>query len=376
MTIRKLRKSWGFRIDIGRDPRTNKRIQKSFSGYRTKREAQDALAEIQVRISNKSFLLPDTRTFGQFFEHWLETYFKKQVSITTYEQRLYMINKHIIPYFEGFVLRDITTFHIDEFLHQKLEEGLSRRYVKMLQSLLYSAFETAFKWKLVQHNCVRDSRSIKIEMSEKEIWTKCEINTFLDVAKKKRRHLIYMLAIYTGMRIGEILGLTWDNVDLDNEIIKVKQSLAYTKQEGFLLKSTKTMRSNRNLPIPATLTRELLQLNRSQKSIKLSLGEHYNPFNLVFCSSTGTPLYVENVRRQFNRLIQQSEVKKITLHDLRHTHGSLLNELGESPKVIQERLGHSCAAFTLDTYIHTDTTAQVKAINRLEKELIKSDVTN
>jgi integrase len=202
------------------------------------------------------------------------------------------------------------------------------------------------------------------------VWGIEEIKTFLGVAKQYRLYIAFHLAITTGMRQGEILGMRWKDVDLEHGIAYVRQTLSHDGKE--FLVGGKTASSVRSIKLPE----ESIVLLRKHRAIiareKLQLGQEYVDYDLVICTSKGTAISPANLRRTYNRLIKQADVPAIRFHDLRHTHATLLLSQGVHAKVISERLGHNNIKTTLDIYSHVLPNMQDEAAKQINNLLSNS----
>ncbi|AUS09971.1 site-specific integrase [Laceyella sacchari] len=209
-----------------------------------------------------------------------------------------------------------------------------------------------FKWKMINTNPASLTSPPKIEYKEKGTWTIEEAYRFLKhTAEEPLLHIGYLLAIYTGMRLGEILGLRWKDCDFEKGQISIRQTLARTSK-GLVFQEPKTKSSRRVIAITDDIVAALKKHKALQNQNKLLLGAGYQDHDLVVCTSKGTPIIPSNFRRHYKRMIREADVPKIRFHDLRHTHATIMLQLGEHPKVVSERLGHSRTSVTLDVYSH------------------------
>jgi integrase len=201
-----------------------------------------------------------------------------------------------------------------------------------------------------------------------------EINRFLHFAKFDNPiyYMTLKIAIHTGMRRGEVLGLQWKHVDLKEQKISVTQSLVYD-EDGFRFSDLKTASSKRLISIDNDLTNELKKYKAQQNQFKLALGSEYHDRDLVCCREDGRPIYPRTLAIHFDSLIKKASVPKIRLHDLRHTHATILLKLGENPKVVSERLGHSTVTMTLDTYSHVTPDMQKRTADKFGEALSKTN---
>lgn len=173
------------------------------------------------------------------------------------------------------------------------------------------------------------------------------------------------------MRRGEILALKWDDIDFQNGKIHIRNSLAYVPDKGLLIKEPKTSKSKRQISISEHVLNEL-KIFREKQYFHLNKFGYRNESNLVVTSENGKPVNPRNLLRQFYNIIEEAKVPRISFHDLRHTHATIMMEQGENPKVVSERLGHSRVGITLDLYSHVSDDLQKEAAKKFEETILKS----
>jgi integrase len=369
--IKEKKKGFYFRIDVGKDPVTGKRKQASFGPFRTKTEAKKELLKIKNQVDDGSYFKESTEDFSMFMERWFNTSYKRTVEITTAKSREYVIRNHIMKYFQHKKINEITTFDIDSFYVDKLDSGYSGAYIRQMHNLLNQAFDQAVRWSLIKVNPVKNAKPPKVKSEEKITWTVDEVNRFLNLIKNSSMEIPYLLAIFTGMRRGEVLGLKWDDVDFENKKIRIKRSLCFVSGKGLIFKEPKTKKSKRQISISQHVVNVLKKHKQKQEFQKEKLGVQYQDNNLIVCTDDGKPLDPRNLLRQFYRLIEEANVPRISFHDLRHTHATILMQQGENPKVVSERLGHSRVGITLDLYSHVSDDLQEQAAEKFENALLK-----
>lgn len=369
MSIVKVGSVWAYRSDVGKHPDTGKRKQVYKSGFRTKKEAQQAEAEFITKVKNEGYFLPNNEKMESFLHKWLYTVYKSQVQLTTFERAQLVIKNHILPEFAEFEVSKIKTYDVQRFLTAKSNSGLSAASVKIIKNVLSKAFQTAIDWELIKVNPITRVKGPTIEKKEKEIWTSEEAKIFLESCDELRWSVAFTLALHTGMRRGEILALRWRNINLPNLTIKVTESLAYTKESGLIFTSPKTANSVREILISQALGELLKDLKEEQSDMKRRMGPSYCNNDLVICTADGKPINPRNLARTFKNLIQKAGVKEITLHGMRHTNATLLMKQGINPKIVSERLGHANVGITLDIYTHTDLEMQRESADMLGEVL-------
>ncbi|KGP73714.1 site-specific integrase [Pontibacillus yanchengensis] len=359
------------RYDIGIESNTGKRIQKSKGGFNTRREAERYLNENLYKLNDKQTNKVDDVYFEAYFEEWFETMYKKKVSTSTWEGRQYTMNLHILPKFRNHKLRSITSYELDTFYAQKVEEGLSPKTVKEIHCFIRMALAQAVKWGYMDRNPAEDATIPKQVNKEVIIWDYQTAMTFLKTARIEKKDAIYATALFTGMRRGELLGLKWSDVDLDKKKISINRSLSVTKSEGYILSRTKTVNSRRQISISPFVVEVLIRHKEYQEEQKAELREGYTDQDLVFPNLFGGFKNPDNLRREYNALIEKAKVPRINIHALRHTHATWLLKNGVNPKVVSERLGHHDVGITLRTYSHVSFDLQEEAAQKLEETVQK-----
>lgn len=352
-SIQKRGNTWTYIVDVGRDPQTGKRQQKTKGGFPRLKDAQLALRKLLNEIDENKYIAPSKENLADYLEYWFAHY-KKRIKITTVSSRKYLMDKHLIREnpFSNKELSKVTTSDIDSFYDLKLDEGYSASTIRKMHQLLNQAFSQAVKWKKVANNPVIDADPPPVKKEEMKVWSFNEIDLFLEHCKEERHHITFLLAIYTGMRRGEILGLKWSHIDFKNKTIQVERSLAHVAREGYVLSPPKSEKSYRYVPIPDMLLDELRSHKNRQEKWKERLGPSYLDQDLVICTETGTFQDPRNVLRVMAGIIKKAKVSSIRFHDIRHTHASILLSEGVDIVRVSARLGHSNPKITLETYAH------------------------
>ncbi|MFL0363158.1 tyrosine-type recombinase/integrase [Pseudobacillus sp. 179-B 2D1 NHS] len=348
-SVRKEGSKWYYVIEQGKDS-NGKRKQKKKRGFKTQKEAKAALTKALHELNTGTYIEPSSQKLGEYLIQWLD--FKKtSVAESTYKTYYYNLRTHILPELENITLANLKPMHIQQFYAKLLnEKHLNHNTVRKVHTMLVNALERAVKFDMVLKNAAKLVDPPKESKSEMEVWDVDEVLTFLETAKESHLYMVYLIAINTGMRQGEILGLSWEGVNLDDGVIYVKQTLS---NDGKTLKATtKTAAGMRTVAIPDELIAELKRHKLEQKKHRLRVGSLYTDMNLVNATEVGTPINPSNLRRNFKIFIKKAGVKNIRFHDLRHTHATLLLKQGVHPKIVSERLGHADTRMTLDRYSH------------------------
>jgi len=291
-------------------------------------------------------------TVGEYLTQWLDDSVKGTVRMSTYEVHRHMIQPHINPALGRLRLKDLTPVHVRSFYREKLESGLSSATVRKMHSILRKALKQAVLDGLIPRNVCEAVKPPKVEHKEISPLDREQVKALLEAASGDRLEALYVLAVHTGMREGELLGLRWEDADLGRGVLRLRRALVREGGRAVLgdLKTPKSRRSVR-------LTRAAGDALRSHLERQLEemerMGSLYQPGGLVFATESGTLTNPSNLRiRSFKPLLKRAGLPDICFHDLRHTCATLLLSQGTHPKLVQELLGHATIAMTLDTYSH------------------------
>lgn len=324
------------------------------------------------------YVEPNKINLGDFLERWLEDYAKSALRPTTFQTYATLIHKHITPALGVIILNKLQPIAIQRFYNEKLENGradqsggLSTQTVRYFHAILREALGHAVKWQLLHRNPCElvDPPSIR----KKEITTldTKDVNHFLGIAKQDRYYISFLIAITTGLRRGEILGLRWKDVDFESKALSIRKNLVILNNKP-TLQDPKTKDSSRFVTLPSLVINALIEHKRIQDEEKQMIGDDYNTLDLVICTSVGTPVGPRNLLRSFHNLLKKADLPKMRLHELRHSHATLMLKQGEHPKVVSERLGHSNTRITMDIYSHVLPNMQQEAVDRFEKSLLST----
>jgi integrase len=328
------------------------------------------------QINKGIYVHSSDKTLEEHLNDWLELSAKQRLRETTFKNYKRAVEFRIIPALGKVKLDEIKLGHGQAFVKQLFDDGLSPRYIEYICTLLKNALDQAVDWELIHRNPLK-----KLEIprprrtSNYTTWSLEEANRFLHFAKFENimYYTLFLVMINTGMRRGEVLGLRWKDLDLENGKINIIQTLVYDENE-FKFNEPKTESSKRQIAIDEFVCNEIRKYKKQQNEFKLALGSCYHDMGLVFCREDGRPIYPRQLAIVFDRIIKKAGVPKIRLHDLRHTHATFLLKLGENPKVVSERLGHSRVEMTLDIYSHVLPDMQENAAKKLSEALRNSKI--
>jgi len=351
---------WEGRFTVGTNPGTGKQVQRSVYG-KTQQEVRKKLAEATASVDAGTFLEPSKLTLGNWLDIWLAEYnpdIKPQTLITYKTQ----VRVHIKPALRAVKLTKLTTHMVQVFVNSLSNEkdnkpGLKPKTVKNIHSVLYGAMAQAVRLGYIRSNPCENVALPRMVPHEMHPLTKSEMTAFLNAMEGNEYKSICTVAMFTGMRLGEITGLTWDRVNFREGTILVDRQLMRSKIKGgpHLLVPVKNDNPRKLTPAPF-----VMQLLRKQKSVQAQMrlkagvlwGSEGGPENLVFTNGLGRHFMHNTITHNVRRIGEAIGVKNLCFHDLRHTYAVNALRAGDDVKTVQYNLGHATAAFTLDRYGH------------------------
>lgn len=374
-------------------------------------EAKKRKTEIEYQQDIGTFIPPTAKTIRELLDEYVSIYGVNTWALSTYEGRKGLIDNYINPLIGDMKLEQATPRVMDQFYRKLLkvkakprpfqpakDEYLSPRTVKEIHKILRNAFNQAVKWELISRNPVINATLPKCETKPRAIWTAETLFHALELCDDENLALALNLAFSCSLRMGEMLALTWDCIDISPEsianekasifvnkelqrvqkntlealdekgVIKVFPSILVSKHTALVLKEPKTKTSIRRVFLPKTVAEMLVERHQKQEELKELFGDEYTDYGLVFCSPLGTPMEGQVINRALNKLIKDNGLPKVVFHSLRHssiTYKLKLN--GGDMKAVQGDSGHAQMKMVADIYSHIiDEDRRVNA-QRFEK---------
>lgn len=300
------------------------------------------------------------------FRYWLEDVHKAKVRLSTYERYRSILHVHLIPGLGHIKLQKLSTRQVQSFYAGKLKGGLSARRVRSIHAVLHKALDHARRLKFVGENVCDDVELPRVKEREMQVLTPEQAQLLLQLLRKHRLEALLTLALATGMREGEILGLRWRDVDLERGMLQIRCTLLYLAGHGFVENEPKTEKSKRQIKLSPFVITALEQHRIAQFELRLKKGPSWRDNGLVFPTSKGTFINPTNLNRQFARLLKKMGLPHLRFHDLRHSAATLLISMKVDPKTVQELLGHSDINITLRTYAHVLPSMRQEATDKME----------
>ena len=352
---------WEGRYTAGRDPETGKAIYKNVLG-KTQAEAKAKLKAAIEEAKGLDAAKVGRYTVGQWMEVWFEHYAKVKVRPSSHQTYRGYIDNHIKPNIGKIPLEKLTSLELQKFYKKLLEKGrvdrleskhqskgLSAKTVRNIHQIISSAMKLAQEQKLISTNPADGCALPRLEHREMQTLPVEQLQSFLREARDSGVFELYYLELATGLRRGELLGLKWEDIDLERGDLRVRRQIARINGE-VVEAPLKTKNAYRTLPL-AEDTIGVLEAQRKKTGSS----------QWVFPSTTGGPISPDSVLHMLHRVLKRAGLPRIRFHDLRHTFATLALQNGVDVKTVSGMRGHFSAEFTLDTYAHVTTASQRQA---------------
>lgn len=363
---------WRASITIGTDDK-GKLIRKQFTG-KTQQDVKNKLQEYKKQML-MGVLNEGKLTVSDWFYSWLFDYRKQDLKPKSF-QRYHGIYKNYIENtdFGNIKLNDLRTTHLQRHYKKLLDNGATPTTIRQINTNLKTCLNEAERQGYIQKNwCKLVTLPKKENNKEVKVLTKQEQEKFLEAIKGHELELLYIVALGTGLRIGEILGLKWSDIDFKNNELHVNRSLQkaaiyendkivrYEVQET----TPKTKNSLRTIPVPQNIIKKLIAHKKEQNELILLLQEEYDNKNYVFCNKLGKTIEDKRPGRNLKTILTAIGIEPIKFHALRHTYATRLFEAGIPPKTVQHLMGHSDIDTTMNIYTHVMKEQKLEAIEKI-----------
>ena len=342
------------------------RKRKSFYG-KTRKEVQDKLKAALHEQQQGTLVTARQQTVKQFLEGWLENTCRPIVRPLTYLQYRSVIKVHLMPILGHVSLQKLTPEMVRGLYRRRLDEGYKPRTIGSMRGVLHRALEDAVKDGLVARNVASLAKAPRIERRDmQQVLTVEEAKKLLDVARDASLDVLLLVALTAGMRRGELLALQWSDVDFGNGTLFVHRTVARVTGRGLVVGEPKSKSGRRRIVLPLVAVDALKEHRVRQQEMKLAAGSDWQDGDIVFCRKNGTFFEPNTMGEKLDRLLVQAGFPHMRFHDLRHSAATILLAAGVHPKIVQERLGHSSVAITLDVYSHVLPSMQQETAKKID----------
>ena len=342
--------------------RRQKRVTKP-----TRREVEREVARL-LTAGEAGFLDAGKVTVREFLDHWLTTT-APTLRPSTVRRYRDLARLHILPGLGGLRLAKLSPADVQRLHADRLASGLSPTSVRHLHGVLHHALDDAVRWGLVARNITDAVDAPKRSTPEMTTWSTDQAARFLTTTAGDDLEAFWRLVLLCGLRRGEALGLRWSDVDLESGTLSIRRTLSRGLTSRLEAGEPKTAAGKRRISLPASAIEQLRLHRLRQLEHRLALGQAYEDQDLIFANALGLPLHPNTITRRFHSLTEQAGLPRIRFHDLRHTCATMLLSQGVHPKIVQERLGHTDIAMTLDLYSHVTADMQREASDLLDSAL-------
>lgn len=357
---------WKGSVTVGTNPDGS--LDRRWVSGKTQDEVREKIRALQSDLHRG--LVADTEglTLSSFMDRWLDHKERSGVKPNTLESYRYTTRRNINPNLGKIKLEKLRPLDVEHLLTTLTKAGKSAANVSYTLRVLKMALRQGVRWQMLPRNVADAVSAPKVERREMQVWTPEQVATFLGHTEPHRLHAAFYLALMTGMRRGEVMGLRWHDIDLDNARLTIRHNLVEVQGQGVpgklhngkptetsrraMLSTPKTKASRRSIRLSPGTVSKLKEHQARQEQERRDAGEAWLDEGWVFASPLGgmtTPDYLTHL---YDRLVKEAGVPRIRFHDLRHTAASLMIRQGVIPKAVSERLGHTDVSFTLRTYTH------------------------
>lgn len=363
---------WEARYTVGRDPGTGKQIQRSVYGQ-TQAEVRKKLSRISTEIDDGIYKDPSKITVGEWLDIWLSEYMGsvKPNTVATYITK---VNNHLKPAFGAVRLTALSAPAIQKLCNdmQKGEKG-GRKYspksIKDLHGVLHKALQQAVEIGYLRFNPSDNCKLPRVKRRDIRPFENDEMSAFLQRIQGDKYELLYIVALFTGIRKSELIGLTWDCVDFMRGSITIKQQLQLSP-DGFYYFTTPKNDKSRTISVAPTVIDALKKQMRKQieeRTAADALWQQGEFQNIVFTNEFGGHMKPKTLHKRFKAIVTEMGLPDMRFHDLRHTYAVMSIQAGDDIKTVKENMGHYSAAFTLDVYGHVTEQMRKDSASRMEQ---------
>lgn len=369
--VRKRGKKWYYYFEDVHEDGSRKKVERVAGD--TKEEAEQKLTAIlsDINTTGRYFLGTDMRV-KEYMKFWMENYVEMNLKYNTQQNYKFTISKHINPYLGSKKIKNLTPALLQEFINYEFKQGFAKKTLTIVHSVLKNSLNMAvYPWGLLKENPMiyvkvprfEDHSTTKKDLKIISLDTFDKINNY--ISPTNSFYIPLQLGFYTGMRVSEVCGLTWDNVDLQEGKIYVEKILVNYKGK-WVFGTPKTKSSKRTIFIGQTLINILKQHRKIQSENRIKYADLYQDSNFVCTKENGENVTPSSAKSSTRKISKDLDIS-FNFHSLRHTHATLLLENGAKMKEIQERLGHSRISVTMDTYSHVTDKMRNETVDIMER---------
>lgn len=351
--------SWRLKFDLGRDPKTGKRLTRFLTVRGTKKEAQAELNRLLAAQDAGVLVEPSKATIADYMRSWIEAVTALSLSPKTAERYRQLIERQIIPHLGAIPVQKLKPVHVADWHATLLRAGghdggqLSARTVGHAHRVLHKALTDAVRYELLTRNPAAIVSPPKVTAPEIEILSADQVKAVLVAMRATPIYPHVVLLLGSGMRRGELAGLQWGDIDLESGKLRIERAVEKTKLHGLRIKAPKTRKGRRTISLPASAVEVLKEYRKACLELRVALGiGRLPPDAFVFGTIEGKPRDPDRITQDWKRFAAKHGLPRVTLHALRHSHASALIAGGADPVTVAGRLGHASPVITMAVYAH------------------------
>lgn len=377
--VRKIGNKWHYVIEMAKVGGKRQRIQKG--GWDTKTEAQDHLREAMNEYKRGGKIDLTDVSVSDYFDYWFENYVEKKLKYNTQKNYKNVIDKYVKPEIGKYLLQSIGPAKLQELVN-KLPEGFNKQLSKHSVEIIFTVLKGAFRRAVFPYQLINSNPMDYVEMpafpskpkqsrDDMKIITMDQYLKILDNTPiSDSFHIPLVIAFHTGLRRGEVCGMTWDNVSFEDQTLTITKIMLQDKN-GIQIGTPKTQASYRTISIDDMLLEELKSHKKRQLENRMRYGKFYYESSFVCTKENGQPVTPNSIKWSASKIKKNLGIN-FNFHSLRHTHATMLLEDGVKPKIVQERLGHSRISTTMDKYVHVTKKMRTEAVDIFAERLRRS----
>jgi len=353
-----------------------------------KRKAEEEADRILLEYRNGTYIPPSTLSFSDYLDKWLKEYCLPKLLVQKFSERTYafyeeMFTIHTKPRLGSIPLDKLMPLDIQGYYNYLRTEGrkdgkpggLAESSVFKQHCIIHKALKTAVMWKIIRENPADFvERPERPDSDVASFYDPEQAITMLKCAREEEpvdKCAIISIAVYGGTRRGETIGLRWQDIDWDNCVLRIRQTVQYTKKRGLFIKGTKSKKGKRDIKVPGLVIDALRIHQSNQQKLKGELGTDYIDNDLVFCQDDGKPMFPDTITKWFSKFLNNHNLPKIRLHDLRHTNITIMIANKVPDIEIARRAGHADPATPHRLYGHVYASMKDEAANAIENTLTR-----
>ena len=355
--------SWQVVIECGNDPLTGDRVRKYKTVNGTKKEANSKAIELINQLNNGGIIKPSALKLKDWITEWHSNYLPN-IEYRTRESYLERINHRIVPALGNIQLKALQATAIQKWINT-ISTELAPKSVRNIFNILNASLKKAVELKKIPSNPCVGVVLPKKKKYQAKTYTPAEVQQALTLAKGTDMYLILLLAFSLGLRRGELLALTWNDIDFQNAEINVDKSTYHEKSDR-KVKAPKTESGIRKIPLGDNLLHELKLARAGYLKRRFELGAGFTDSNLIICQNDGKPYHPDSFSNKWKRFIDKHKIRKIRFHDIRHTSATMLVASGVDLITVKKRLGHSDITTTANIYTHVTAEMDTNAAQKID----------